>query len=239
MFRIVCCDDSDADLLQLTGYLSELEEHYPIQIFTYTNGIDLIKDYQKKQFYDLLILDMRMNEMNGIEVAEEIRKVDDSLPILIVTATIDYAVEGYRVNAFRYLVKPVVKEDFLNAVKNTLDHLFSPLLKKRQSIHHIYVNHADSVMVSESTIYRLVDYQLFEARNMDLPRKVRYAPRKKKKIFKVDKTCRLNRTYTDYLNFRKENPDVPVTQMDSVEGKRAVRFCLPSTLSKQNACSPS
>lgn len=123
MFRIVCCDDSDADLLQLTGYLSELEEHYPIQIFTYTNGIDLIKDYQKKQFYDLLILDMRMNEMNGIEVAEEIRKVDDALPILIVTATIDYAVEGYRVNAFRYLVKPVVKEDFLNAVKNTLDHL--------------------------------------------------------------------------------------------------------------------
>ena len=117
MFRIVCCDDSDADLLQLTGYLSELEEHYPIQIFTYTNGIDLIKDYQKKQFYDLLILDMRMNEMNGIEVAEEIRKVDDSLPILIVTATIDYAVEGYRVNAFRYLVKPVVKEDLESDIR--------------------------------------------------------------------------------------------------------------------------
>lgn len=68
-----------------------------------------------------------------------------------------------------------------------LDHLFSPLLKKRQSIHHIYVNHADSVMVSESTIYRLVDYQLFEARNMDLPRKVRYAPRKKRKFSKWTK----------------------------------------------------
>lgn len=107
-----------------------------------------------------------------------------------------------------------------------LDNLFSPLLKKRQSIHHIYVNHADSVMVSESTIYRLVDYQLFEARNIDLPRKVRYAPRKKKKIFKVDKTCRLNRTYTDYLNFCKENPDVPVTQIDSVEGKKGGKVLL-------------
>ena len=123
MFRIVCCDDSAEDTLQLTEYLSELQEHYPIQIYTYSNGIDLIKDYQKKQFYDLLILDMRMEDMNGIEVAKEIRKVDESLPILIVTATVDYAVDGYLVNACRYLVKPVVKEDFLNAVRNTLDHL--------------------------------------------------------------------------------------------------------------------
>ena len=49
--------------------------------------------------------------------------MDESLPILIVTATVDYAVDGYLVNACRYLVKPVVKEDFLNAVRNTLDHL--------------------------------------------------------------------------------------------------------------------
>ena len=107
-----------------------------------------------------------------------------------------------------------------------LDDIFSPLLKKCQSIHHIYTNHSDSVMVSESTVYRLVDYNLFEARNIDLPRKVRYAPRKKKKMFKVDKACRLNRTYNDYLNFRKENPDLPVTQIDSVEGKKGGKVLL-------------
>ncbi len=100
-----------------------------------------------------------------------------------------------------------------------LDSLFSPLLKKRQSIHHICINHRDSVMVSESTIYRLVDYNLFEARNIDLPRKVRFAPRKKKKAFKVDKACRIGRTYEDYNSFRIEHPDFPITQIDSVEGK--------------------
>lgn len=107
-----------------------------------------------------------------------------------------------------------------------LDGIFSTLLKKRQSIHHIYVNHADSVMVSESTIYRLVDYHLFEARNIDLPRKVRYAPRKKKKAFKVDRTCRLNRTFADYLDFCREHPDIPVTQIDSVEGKKGGKVLL-------------
>lgn len=107
-----------------------------------------------------------------------------------------------------------------------LDALFSPLLKKRQSIHHIYASHADSVMVSESTIYRMVDYNLFEARNIDLPRKVRYAPRKKKKDFKVDKACRLGRTYADYLDFCREHPDLPVTQIDSVEGKKGGKVLL-------------
>lgn len=107
-----------------------------------------------------------------------------------------------------------------------LDALFSPLLRKKQSIHHICVNHPDSVMVSESTIYRLVDYNLFEARNIDLPRKVRYAPRKKKKIFKVDKTCRIGRTYQDYKTYRENHPDIPVTQMDSVEGKKGGKVLL-------------
>jgi len=107
-----------------------------------------------------------------------------------------------------------------------LDTLFSPLLKKKQSIHHICVHHKDSVMVSESTIYRLVDYNLFEARNIDLPRKVRYSKRKAKKQFKVDKYCRTGRIYEDFKAFKAENPLLPITQMDSVEGKKGGKVLL-------------
>ena len=59
-----------------------------------------------------------------------------------------------------------------------LNGIVSPLLKKKQSLHHICVNHPDSVMVSESTMYRLIDYGLFDAKNIDLPRKVKYKPRR-------------------------------------------------------------
>lgn len=104
--------------------------------------------------------------------------------------------------------------------------LFSPLIRKKQSIHHICVNHRDSVMVSESTVYRLVDDNLFSARNIDLPRKVRYAPRKKKKDFKVDTACRIGRTYDEYIKFMAACPDLPVTQMDSVEGKKGGKVLL-------------
>ena len=107
-----------------------------------------------------------------------------------------------------------------------MDLLISPLLKQGQSIHHVYENHKDELMVSESTIYKLVDMGLFSARNLDLPRKVRFAPRKKKKEFKVDKACRIGRDYDSFLTFMNENPDLPVTQMDTVEGVKGGKVIL-------------
>ena len=81
-------------------------------------------------------------------------------------------------------------------------------------------------MVSERTLYRLIDYNLFSARNIDLPKKVKYSRRKRKKDFKVDKKCRIGRTYQDYLNFRRDHPDLPVTEIDTVEGRRGGKVFL-------------
>lgn len=108
-----------------------------------------------------------------------------------------------------------------------LNNLISPLIQKGQSIHHIYSNNRDSLMCSEKSIYNYIDYNLFSARNIDLPRKVRYRKRKKSSNkFKVDKSCRLGRTYNDFLVFIKEHPDTPVVEMDSVEGTKGGKVLL-------------
>ncbi|MBM7616161.1 IS30 family transposase [Alkaliphilus hydrothermalis] len=108
-----------------------------------------------------------------------------------------------------------------------LDHFISPLIEKGQSIHHICTTHRDSIMHSEKSIYNYIDYNLFSARNIDLPRKVRYRPRKKSsQHFKVDRSCRIGRTYEDFLNFIKEHPDTPIVQMDSVEGTKGGKVLL-------------
>ena len=100
-----------------------------------------------------------------------------------------------------------------------LDKIISPLIQKGQSIHHICSNNRDVIMHSEKSIYNYIDFNLFSARNIDLPRKVVYRPRKKSSNnFKVDKSCRIGRTYEDFLTFMKENPDTPVVEIDSVEG---------------------
>lgn len=107
-----------------------------------------------------------------------------------------------------------------------LDSLVSPLIRKGQSLHHICCNNKDSILISERTLYRLVDYNCFSARNIDLPRKVRYRTRKTKRTYKVDKTCRVGRCYNDFKSFMKEHPDLPITQMDSVEGNKGGKVLL-------------
>lgn len=107
-----------------------------------------------------------------------------------------------------------------------LDALISPLIKKGHSIHQIYINHADELMCSEKTVYNYVDACLFEVRNIDLPRKVRYRPRSKKPEFKIDRGCRNGRTYDDFKAFMTEHPDTPVVQMDSVIGNRGGKVLL-------------
>ena len=99
-----------------------------------------------------------------------------------------------------------------------LNRIISPLVKQGHSIHEIYITHQDELMCSEKTIYNYIDDCLFDVRNIDLPRKVRFRTRRKKPEFKVDKGCRTGRTYKDFEVFMEENPDTAVVQMDSVIG---------------------
>lgn len=108
-----------------------------------------------------------------------------------------------------------------------LNLLISPLLIKGQSLHHICIGHADEIMVDERSLYNYVANGIFAAKNLDMPRVVRMGKRKKKKDrFKVDKKCRIGRTYKDFLAFMEENPGLPIVEMDSVEGKKGGKVLL-------------
>ncbi len=107
-----------------------------------------------------------------------------------------------------------------------LDMIISPLINQGQSIHHICINHADEIMLDEKTIYNYISNGLFSTCNLDLPRKVRYRLRKKKKEVKIDKSCRTGRTYRDFENFMEEHPDFPIVEMDSVEGTKGGKVLL-------------
>ena len=109
---------------------------------------------------------------------------------------------------------------------SALDDLISPLILKGQSPHHICITHPDEIMVSESTVYRLIDSGLIKARNIDLPRKVRFRSRRCRVHKKVDRTCRIGRTYDCFLAFMEENPDIPLVEMDTVEGEKGGKVLL-------------
>jgi len=99
--------------------------------------------------------------------------------------------------------------------------LMIPLIKHQsQSIHHVYANNKDHFPMSERHLYTLIDRGLFHVRNLDLPSKVRYKPRKKGIERKIEPTCRQGRTYQDFMDYLKDNPGTPVVEMDTVEGRK-------------------
>ena len=102
-----------------------------------------------------------------------------------------------------------------------IDKEISPLLKdNKQPINHIYSYKQDILPFSKVTFYSYINKNVFTFRNIDLPRKVIYKPRKSKdepKI-KTNKKCRINRTYLDYNEYLVSHPDANIVQMDTVEG---------------------
>lgn len=101
-----------------------------------------------------------------------------------------------------------------------LDEVVTPLVMKGQSLKHIHVNHQEELGCSQRTLYNYFDMNLFTARNVDLPRKVKFRPRKKKKkAVQKDQAYKIGRTYEDFLVYMSENPEVPIVEMDTVYGK--------------------
>ncbi|WP_446897669.1 IS30 family transposase [Clostridium sp. LBM24168] len=107
-----------------------------------------------------------------------------------------------------------------------LNRIISPLIQNGQSVNQIYINHQDELMCSEKTIYNYIDACLFDIRNIDLPRKVRFRERYKKPEFKVDKGCRISRNYKYFETFINKNTDTAIVQMDSVMGVKGGKCLL-------------
>lgn len=84
--------------------------------------------------------------------------------------TIQRMLDGMK--SFKAMSAMDVQSVLSAALKNEF---ISPLIRKKQSPHHIYVTNADFIMISERTIYRLIDARIISAMNMGLPRKVRYS----------------------------------------------------------------
>lgn len=110
-----------------------------------------------------------------------------------------------------------------------IDNLISPLLiDKGQTISHIYATYPDEITFSRSSLYKYVDLGIFAARNIDLPRKVRYKKRKntQKEKIRRETQIRKNRTYEDFKEYIAKHPDCSIVEMDTVEGKKGGKVFL-------------
>jgi len=108
-----------------------------------------------------------------------------------------------------------------------MNDLLTPLIRKGQSPAHIYATHAEELGCSQRTLYEYISAGVFEVRNIDLRRAVKYKKRKKPTSCSAkDKSYRIGHNYSDFEERLKNNPPNNIVEMDCVEGKKSDRKVL-------------
>lgn len=116
--RIAICDDEEIQQKLLKKYLEEWADarSLPLETALFPSSEAFLFAWEDDKDYDLLILDIEMGKLNGMELADKIRKQDEDIPILFVTGYDQYMSQGYEVAALHYLLKPLHKEKLFSVM---------------------------------------------------------------------------------------------------------------------------
>lgn len=143
--RVAICDDEKVQLSMTKASLEAAYRSLDLVIDTYTSGAALLNATDSIQ-YELIILDIEMPEMNGIETAKKLRKIGEETAIVFLTSHVEYALEGYEVNALRYLTKPANPEK--------LSEIITYLVEQKKKDKKILLRNSEDVeMVCVADIY--------------------------------------------------------------------------------------
>lgn len=123
MLRIAVCDDSRTDVEMLEATFDELPD-YPVEYDVYFSGKELLMcSMQDKENYHLYIFDIEMPDMNGLELAKEVRKRDAKALFVFLTSYTRYVMEVFEVITFDYISKPITFEKIESVLLKAMNYL--------------------------------------------------------------------------------------------------------------------
>ena len=127
MYRLAICDDNQADVVYLQACLEKWAEHSEnvLKIESYPSAEAFLFQYEEGKSFDILLLDIEMGEMSGVELARKIREENRLMQIVFITGYMEYIAEGYDVEALHYLLKPVTEEKLYGVLDRAAERLKS------------------------------------------------------------------------------------------------------------------
>ena len=126
MIRIAIVEDDRHDREALKKCLNRYEKENQVKfsVTEFQDGEDIVTDYTAS--YDLIILDIEMAFLNGMKAAEKIRELDTNVIIIFITNMPQYAIQGYKVNALDYILKPISYFSFSESMVRALAKVKTP-----------------------------------------------------------------------------------------------------------------
>ena len=146
MLEIAIVEDEENYRNVLCEYLKKYEQEtgQEIHMSVFTGGDEIVENYTAK--YDIILMDIEMQFMNGMDAARKIREVDKAVIIIFITNMAQYAIQGYEVDALDYILKPISYFAFSQRIQRAVGRM-----KKREEryINIVSKNGVNKVAVSE------------------------------------------------------------------------------------------
>ena len=143
--KIAIVDDEKREQEIIAKYIDEWAEAKKelVEFFYFDSSESFLFSWEDAKDYALLVLDIEMGEISGLELAKKIRIEDKSVPIIFVTGYDEYIQYGYDVSALHYLIKPVNKEKLfqaLNKLSEKEENVKSLILNSENEVRRIKMN---------------------------------------------------------------------------------------------------
>lgn len=136
-YKIAICDDSAADRAYVTDMVNRWSAvvGHAVHLDAFDSAESFLFHYADENDYDILLLDIEMAAMDGVMMAKQLRKDNETVQIIFITGYTDYIAEGYEVAALHYLVKPVKEEKLFSVLDRAAEKL-----RKNEKVLHFEVS---------------------------------------------------------------------------------------------------
>ena len=134
MLRIAVVEDEAEVREQLETYVQRYTRQYGtvFEVKTFSDGMEILEDYHP--VYDIILLDVEMKHLDGMETAQRIRAMDPDVILIFITNMAQYAIKGYAVGALDYVLKPVPYFAFSQQLKKAEEQL------RRRQKHYLVIS---------------------------------------------------------------------------------------------------
>lgn len=121
--NIALIDGDNNFVKEINGFIRRFnrETGNECRVTHFSSGLDFISDYQP--VFDVVMLDITLPMMDGLEVARRLRAMDEDIPIVFATSMVQMAIKGYEVNALDFLAKPIAYVTFNQRLQKVLEYL--------------------------------------------------------------------------------------------------------------------
>ena len=118
--KICICDDDKTIHKIIKSYFNNYTFSSSFLISDLYSAEELINSYSQKKYYDVILLDIEMLQISGIDAAEEIKKITPNVIVIFISNHPKYVFDTFKVEPLHFLVKPLSEQDFFDVFKRAL-----------------------------------------------------------------------------------------------------------------------